>query len=42
MAHVEMLEAYSKELGGIDPDKLAECIDACFECAQECTACAAL
>ncbi|HEY0890770.1 MAG TPA: four-helix bundle copper-binding protein [Nocardioides sp.] len=35
-----MLEAYPKDLGGIDEDKLADCIAACFECAQVCTACA--
>ena len=36
----EMLATYPKDLGGIDTDKLAECIDACFTCAQACTACA--
>lgn len=35
-----MLETYPKDLGGIDTQKLAECIEACFECAQTCTACA--
>src|SRR3546814_16376418 len=35
-----MLEAHPKGLGGIDKDKLADCIAACFECAQVCTACA--
>ena len=35
-----MLETYPKDLGQIDKDKLAECITACFECAQTCTACA--
>lgn len=35
-----MLEAYPKDLGGIDQSKLADCIAACFECAQTCTACA--
>jgi hypothetical protein len=40
VAHTQMLEAYPKDLGGIDKDKLAECIAACFECAQVCTACA--
>lgn len=36
----QMLEAYPKYLGGIDPQKLQQCIDACVECAQACTACA--
>ncbi|AOT05646.1 four-helix bundle copper-binding protein [Arthrobacter sp. U41] len=42
MSHhiVAMLDAYPGELGGIDKDKLAECIAACFQCAQACTACA--
>ena len=40
MSHEKMLEAYPKDLGGIDTEKLAECIAACFECAQVCTACA--
>ncbi|HEV3496264.1 MAG TPA: four-helix bundle copper-binding protein [Actinomycetes bacterium] len=35
-----MLEAYPKDLGGVDRQKLADCIAACFECAQTCTACA--
>lgn len=35
-----MLETYPKELGNIDRQKLAECIEACFECARTCTACA--
>jgi hypothetical protein len=35
-----MLETYPKDLGGIDREKLAECIEACFTCAQTCTACA--
>ena len=35
-----MLETHPKDLGQIDKDKLAECITACFECAQTCTACA--
>ena len=40
MTHITaMLEAYPKDLGGIDQEKLAECIAACFECAQTCTAC---
>lgn len=41
MTHVkEMLETYPKDLGHIDREKLAECIAACFDCAQTCTACA--
>ncbi len=36
----QMLEAYPKEVGSIDRQKLAECIAACLECAQTCTACA--
>lgn len=40
MTHTKMLEAYPKDLGGVDRDKLAECIEACFECSQTCTACA--
>ena len=35
-----MLETYPKDLGDIDRQKLAEFIEACFECAQTCTACA--
>jgi hypothetical protein len=35
-----MLATYPKDLGGVDQEKLAECIQACFECAQTCTACA--
>ncbi|QNE14568.1 four-helix bundle copper-binding protein [Pseudarthrobacter sp. NBSH8] len=39
--HVKsMLEAYPKDLPGVDLEKLAERIGACFECAQTCTACA--
>ena len=40
MTHEKMLDAYPKDLGGIDRAKLAECIAACFDCAQVCTACA--
>jgi hypothetical protein len=39
-AAADMLETYPKGLGGIDRDKLRECIEACIECAQVCTACA--
>lgn len=39
--HVQsMLETYPKDLGDIDKTKLADCIEACFECSQTCTACA--
>lgn len=40
MSHEKMLDAHPKDLGGIDKEKLAECMAACFECAQTCTACA--
>ena len=41
MSHItSMLETYPKDLGGVDRQKLADCIAACFECAQTCTACA--
>jgi hypothetical protein len=36
----DMLQTYPADLGGVDRQKLAECIDACFECTQTCTACA--
>ncbi|MEU5153902.1 four-helix bundle copper-binding protein [Glycomyces sp. NPDC021274] len=36
----EMLQAYPADLGGIDRQKLAECIQDCYSCAQACTACA--
>ncbi|QTG82747.1 four-helix bundle copper-binding protein [Arthrobacter crystallopoietes] len=40
MSHIKsMLETYPKDLGGIDRQKLTDCIAACFECAQTCTAC---
>ena len=29
-----MLDTYPKDLGGVDKEKLAQCIQACFECAQ--------
>ena len=35
-----MLDAYPADLGGIDRQALAACIEACYECAQERTACA--
>ena len=40
MTNEKMFEAHPTELGGVDRDKLAECIAACFECAQVCSACA--
>jgi len=36
----QMLETYPRDLGGVDVEKLRQCIDACFECEQTCTACA--
>jgi hypothetical protein len=36
----QMLDNYPADLGGIDRQKLQECIDACFECVKACTACA--
>jgi Domain of Unknown Function (DUF326) len=36
----QMLETYPKDLGGVDRQKLLECVEACLECAQACTACA--
>ncbi|APX31824.1 four-helix bundle copper-binding protein [Brachybacterium sp. P6-10-X1] len=35
-----MLQTHPKDLGTIDQQKLAEGIEACFECAQTSTACA--
>jgi hypothetical protein len=35
-----MLDAYPRDLGNVDREKLAECIEACFMCGQACTACA--
>lgn len=35
-----ILDAYPADLGGIDREALAACIDACVMCAQACTACA--
>ncbi|AZZ49808.1 hypothetical protein C5C31_13310 [Rathayibacter rathayi] len=36
----EMIRSHPEELRGVDPDVLAECIDACGTCALTCTACA--
>src|SRR3954447_4734651 len=39
MTHVQsMIDTYPKDLGSIDKEKLPACIQACFECAQTCTA----
>lgn len=35
-----MLAAYPKDLGDIDREKLATCVEECVDCAQACTACA--
>lgn len=35
-----MLETYPADLGRVDRDALARCIEACFACGQSCTACA--
>jgi hypothetical protein len=35
-----MLETYPADLGGVDRDALARCIQECSTCAQTCTACA--
>lgn len=35
-----MLQTYPADLGGVDRDRLARCIEECFTCAQTCTACA--
>jgi hypothetical protein len=35
-----MLDAYPADLGDVDKQALAECIQECFDCAQACTACA--
>jgi hypothetical protein len=36
----QMLEKYPADLGGVDRNALARCIEECFTCAQTCTACA--
>lgn len=39
--HVQsLLKTYRKDLGNVDQQKLVDCIEACFECGQTCTACA--
>ncbi len=37
---VEMLRTYPADLGTMDRDALARCIEECFSAAQACTACA--
>lgn len=36
----DMLDAYPADLGSVDRDKPARCIEECMACAQACTACA--
>jgi hypothetical protein len=33
-----MLDTYPMDLGGIDKRLLSECIQACYDCSQSCTA----
>ena len=41
MNHVmSMLKTHPRDTGSLDPAVLAECIAACFACAQSCTLCA--
>jgi hypothetical protein len=41
MHHVKaMLDTFPKDLGPVDQDKLAACIEACYSCSQTCTSCA--
>jgi hypothetical protein len=40
MTHTEMLASHPRPVQGVDRQKLADCIAACFECGQVCTACA--
>ncbi|MEU7566912.1 four-helix bundle copper-binding protein [Streptomyces fradiae] len=35
----DMLDTYPADLGGVDREKLARCIEECIACAQACTAC---
>ena len=35
-----MIETYPADIGRIDRNALARCIDACLDCTQTCTACA--
>ena len=36
----QVLDTYPADLGGIDSQQLAAWIEACYECARACTACA--
>ncbi|GAA2485391.1 four-helix bundle copper-binding protein [Streptomyces thermolineatus] len=36
----DMLAAYPADLGGVDREAMARCIEECVACAQACTACA--
>ncbi|MDX3229246.1 four-helix bundle copper-binding protein [Streptomyces sp. ME19-01-6] len=36
----EMLNTYPADLGGVDREAMAKCIEECIACAQACTACA--
>ncbi|POX50637.1 four-helix bundle copper-binding protein [Streptomyces sp. Ru72] len=36
----EMLDTYPADLGGVDREAMAKCIQECIACAQACTACA--
>lgn len=35
-----MLDTYPADLGRVDKQALAACVEACFDCAKACTACA--
>ncbi|MET9319120.1 four-helix bundle copper-binding protein [Streptomyces sp. NPDC003038] len=36
----DMLDTYPADLGSVDSEAMATCIEACIACAQACTACA--
>ncbi|CAL9501561.1 MULTISPECIES: four-helix bundle copper-binding protein [Streptomyces] len=36
----DLLRTYPADLGGVDRDAMARCIEECLRCAQACTACA--
>lgn len=36
----QMLDTYPADLGSVDIDVMARCIEACLDCEQACTACA--
>ncbi|CAL9614077.1 hypothetical protein SUDANB6_05708 [Streptomyces sp. enrichment culture] len=36
----DMLDTYPADLGGVDKEAMARCIEECIACAQACTACA--